>query len=217
MELKWREDNLRADLAFPDTVFIRNLSSAVMCLALCSRTDDCDGVSFAASTLTCRGHSLVDVTDMKKGVASPGSRFWINRNCQRNDYMYIRSLDWCIKLVWTLWPKSRKDVKKDCKAENARLVNVDSREKHNVLVRKLRHILLLPLTTWWISGRKDGGVWKWDDGTPISTDSDLWNTFPPVPFLSTCLCYFEQLIPPGKRFWPCVCIGSNGVICEEFP
>ncbi|XP_069115698.1 uncharacterized protein [Argopecten irradians] len=216
-EMKWREDTPRKELTFPEPLFIRHFPSAVVCLAYCSKLEDCDAVTFAISTLTCRGHSLVDLKDISKGIKSPGTKTWMNRNCRRNDYMYIRSLKWCIKFDWNIWIQHRSDIRDHCKAENARLVNVDSRAKHNVLVRKLKHILLLPLAKWWLSGSKDKGIWKWDDGTPISMDSDLWNTFPPIPFLSTCLCYNEQIIPFGKRFWPCICLDSNGIICEEYP
>ncbi|XP_033758900.1 uncharacterized protein LOC117341163 [Pecten maximus] len=102
-------------------------------------------------------------------------------------------------------PSSKSIAESVCKSQQARLVHVNSRQKHEELIK----MILLPLVPFWISGSQSGGVWKMDDGTPLSTDSDLWSSIPSVPFLSNCMCY------SGNLFWPCLCIGISGYICEE--
>ncbi|XP_069115798.1 uncharacterized protein [Argopecten irradians] len=201
---KWLANSDRENLSFPNPIFVKEDFSALRCIAVCADTDTCDGVTFSSSTFVCRGHVFYDVSDVGSGVASPNTKIWINADCRRIDYSYVYTLDWCVRVVPMILPYSKSLAESMCQSQQARLVHVNSREKHDELTKKL-----LPLVSFWISGTKSGGVWTMDDGTPLSTDSDLWNPLPAVPLLSNCMCYF------GNLFWPCLCVGISGYICEE--
>uniref|UniRef100_A0A3B1KDA8 C-type lectin domain-containing protein n=1 Tax=Astyanax mexicanus TaxID=7994 RepID=A0A3B1KDA8_ASTMX len=124
------------------------------------------------------------------------------RYCEFEDpvsYYYISTE----KKIWS-------NAKKDCRKRGADLVIINSREEQEFIKRENKYV--------WIglTDAEEEGVWKWVDGSPLTTR--FWKSGEPNNVLGNENCAaFSPLSEKNKAWNDIICLDIAGWTCEFTP
>ncbi|XP_060075772.1 lithostathine-1-alpha-like [Ylistrum balloti] len=142
---------IHRDSVHTDHFNISTLPTHIGCISLCSSTPDCNFVTYAYDTSTCRRHKQLQGKQVQTS-----NRVWKREADCQSPFSYNTEIGLCVlfsevKRNWT-------DAKANCESRDSRLIVADTDTKFHGVQSSYKDYWLI-----WIGGfpRTSDGEWVW--------------------------------------------------------